>query len=197
MTYNNLFKLLHLGKYERHLPLIGVWRNWLAHLPDTEGVSGSNPDTPTNYFYMYKILLCLLLAFTTNYGYSQLKYNQIDIEIGLSSSIDEPHINMLYVGGTIYNAYLEFQTNAFTKGMGYNNIIDMKAINVGAAFPMYQTNKFSYIITPKIGIWTTNPNTYFCGGLNFSVVYKFIRISLLTTFVRSEQFIGIGLGVSL
>ena len=73
----------------------------------------------------------------------------------------------------------------------------MKAINVGAVFPMYQTNKFSYIITPKIGIWTTNPNTYFCGGLNFSVVYKFIRMSLLTTFVRSEQFIGIGLGVSL
>lgn len=100
MTYSNLFKLLHLGKYERHLPLIGVWRNWLAHLPDTEGVSGSNPDIPTNY------------------GYSQLKYNQIDIEIGLSSSIDESHINMLYVGGTIYNAYLEFQTNAFTKGMG-------------------------------------------------------------------------------
>lgn len=146
---------------------------------------------------MYKILLCLLLAFTTNYGYSQLKYNQIDIEIGLSSSIDEPHINMLYVGGTIYNAYLEFQTNAFTKGMGCNNLIDMKAINVGAAFPMYQTNKFAYIITPKVGIWTTNPNTYFCGGLNFSLVYKFIRMSLLTTFVRSEQFIGIGLGVSL
>lgn len=48
MTYSNLFKLLHLGKYERHLLLIGVWRNWLAHLPDTEGVSGSNPDTPTN-----------------------------------------------------------------------------------------------------------------------------------------------------
>lgn len=48
MTYSNLFKLLHLGKYERHLPLIGVWRNWLAHLPDTEGVSGSNPDIPTN-----------------------------------------------------------------------------------------------------------------------------------------------------
>lgn len=48
VTYSNLFKLLHLGKYERHLLLIGVWRNWLAHLPDTEGVSGSIPDTPTN-----------------------------------------------------------------------------------------------------------------------------------------------------
>lgn len=177
---------------------IGVWRKWLAHLADTEEVLGSNPSTPTNHFYMYKILLCLLLAFTTNYGYSQLKYNQIDIEIGLSSSsINEPHINMLYVGGTIYNVYLEFQTNAFTKRMECNNLIDMKAINVGAAFSMYQTNKFAYIITPKVGIWTTNPNTYFCGGLNFSVVYKFIRMSLLTTFVRSEQFIGIGLGVSL
>lgn len=176
---------------------IGVWRKWLAHLADTEEVLGSNPSTPTNYFYMYKILLCLLLAFTTNYGYSQLKYNQVGIEIGLSGSIDKPHINMLYVGGTIYNMYLEFQTNTFTKGMGYNNLIDMKAINVGAVLPMYQTDKFAYIITPKIGIWATNPNTYFCGGLNFSVVYKFVRMSLLTTFVKSEQFIGIGLGVSL
>lgn len=45
--------------------------------------------------------------------------------------------------------------------------IDMKAINVEAVFPMYQTNKFSYIITPKIGIWTTNPNTYFLWRIEF------------------------------
>lgn len=47
VTYSNLFKLLHLGKYERHLLLIGVWRKWLAHLADTEEVLGSNPSTPT------------------------------------------------------------------------------------------------------------------------------------------------------
>lgn len=47
VTYSNLFKLLHLGKYERHLPLIGVWRNWLAHFPDKEEVECSSHSVDT------------------------------------------------------------------------------------------------------------------------------------------------------
>lgn len=47
VTYSNLFKLLHLGKYERHLLLMLMWRNWLAHLSDTEEVESSSLSVGT------------------------------------------------------------------------------------------------------------------------------------------------------
>lgn len=146
---------------------------------------------------MYKFIFSLVFIFLVNNSYSQLKYDQTEVEIGLSFNTKEPYVSFLYFGGTFHNFYLEFQTNAFTKKFGDDNFIDTRIASIGAILPMYQSGYLRYNITPKIGILSLNTNTYFCGGLNFNIIYRSIKFSILTTFVKEESLLGFGLGIVL
>ena len=162
-------------------------------------ILGSSPSrsTNTNKNLMKKILLFLILLISTNYCFSQLKYKKVDIEIGISSTIQSPHFSMFTIGSSYNNLYLEFQTNIFTKNFGDSVLINMNAFNIGGIVPVYQSNNFIYSFTPKIGVWAIDPTTYLCGGLNFSITYKYIKLSLITTFVQDYTLLGLGIGFSI